>query len=477
MAWRNLGRVKGDTGDTGAQGPQGPQGSQGPQGAQGPAGEGVPTGGTPGQVLKKYADRDYASYWADSYEVPTDGNIGQVLKKYGSNPNQYRWDDESGGGTTPVISATASVDNTSGVPAVSVTKSGTDAAPNFNFAFTGLKGQSGEGKELYYNEVAVVAPADLPDDSYGKALMSIKGTERIVDFTKTVASKIANNMQSKDYTQNSKVVNPLMWRMDNGELQGIGYPSGTVDYTPYSSFETSAQFTVPPHAVLENNQLTMYDSNNSQTSILLINYDQQTASTFSGYITLTDYEINPESTIPIFDTQAHATAWIASGCTVWTGLINVPEEYEYEVVVGSYVDNGSLVEFMFEYDDSTSTWSYTESTVLPTYDDLVATISLNDTLPTTHGVVANVSVANASYVIKNLNPEDGKEIQAFIKFGGTNTMKGDGIWIERTDRFITNLTGIFYNGVFYGVNLPLIYMKTTGLTTPLYMNFVRLDGA
>lgn len=49
-----------------------------------------------------------------------------------------------GTGTVPVITATASVDSTSGTPDVTVTKSGTDANPNFAFDFTGLKGSTGD---------------------------------------------------------------------------------------------------------------------------------------------------------------------------------------------------------------------------------------------------------------------------------------------------------------------------------------------
>lgn len=49
-------------------------------------------------------------------------------------------------GVTPVITATATVDNTSSdTPTCDVTKSGTDAAPTFNFAFHGIKGASGGG--------------------------------------------------------------------------------------------------------------------------------------------------------------------------------------------------------------------------------------------------------------------------------------------------------------------------------------------
>ena len=48
---------------TGMQGPAGPQGPQGEPGPQGPAGQGVPTGGTAGQVLTQSND---GPVWADS---------------------------------------------------------------------------------------------------------------------------------------------------------------------------------------------------------------------------------------------------------------------------------------------------------------------------------------------------------------------------------------------------------------------------
>lgn len=48
-------------------------------------------------------------------------------------------------GPTPVVSATATVTDSQGTPAVEVTKTGTDEAPAFNFAFSGIKGETGEG--------------------------------------------------------------------------------------------------------------------------------------------------------------------------------------------------------------------------------------------------------------------------------------------------------------------------------------------
>ena len=70
---------QGQTGATGATGPQGPQGPTGATGAtgatgpQGPAGEGVPTGGTAGQLLMKSSSTDYDTEWANLiniYNVP-----------------------------------------------------------------------------------------------------------------------------------------------------------------------------------------------------------------------------------------------------------------------------------------------------------------------------------------------------------------------------------------------------------------------
>lgn len=55
---------KGDPGEQGPEGPQGPKGDPGAQGEPGPAGQGVPAGGTTGQVLRKTSGNDYETEWA-----------------------------------------------------------------------------------------------------------------------------------------------------------------------------------------------------------------------------------------------------------------------------------------------------------------------------------------------------------------------------------------------------------------------------
>lgn len=65
--WYDNGVWNGPVGPIGPAGPQGPIGETGPQGPQGPkgdTGEGIPNGGTSGQVLMKNSDTDYDISWS-----------------------------------------------------------------------------------------------------------------------------------------------------------------------------------------------------------------------------------------------------------------------------------------------------------------------------------------------------------------------------------------------------------------------------
>ena len=57
--------LKGEKGQKGEKGPKGEKGLDGKNGLDGEKGEGIPTGGTTGQFLKKKSNTDYEYEWAD----------------------------------------------------------------------------------------------------------------------------------------------------------------------------------------------------------------------------------------------------------------------------------------------------------------------------------------------------------------------------------------------------------------------------
>ena len=155
---------KGEKGDTGSQGPKGDQGdpgSQGPQGEPGPKGD----SGEPFQIRKIYSSVDEmeADYNNPGIEegdfvlINTDDvSDPDNAKLYVKGPTGWQFVTDLSGAQgiqgpqgTPGTPAgfgniTATVDNTTGTPQVSVQADGPNTAKNISFSFTGLKGEKGE---------------------------------------------------------------------------------------------------------------------------------------------------------------------------------------------------------------------------------------------------------------------------------------------------------------------------------------------
>ena len=139
----SFGIPKGDKGDTGEQGPAGQIGPAGADGADGvtptitATAEVDNTTGTPTvQVTKSGTEI------APSFKFSFTGIKGETGAK-GDTGSQGVQGEAGANGVTPSITANATVDDTAGTPNVQVTKQGDDASPTFNFAFTGLKGETG----------------------------------------------------------------------------------------------------------------------------------------------------------------------------------------------------------------------------------------------------------------------------------------------------------------------------------------------
>ena len=154
-----FGIPKGDTGERGSQGPVGPQGQEGPQGERGPAGPQGEKGdkgdkgdtgetgpqGPQGIQGIQGPKGDTGDTGAQGIQGET-GPQGPVGPTGPQGPAGADGTDGINGtdGVTPVISATASVGTATTNPSCIVTKTGTDAAPSFAFAFDGIKGQDGQ---------------------------------------------------------------------------------------------------------------------------------------------------------------------------------------------------------------------------------------------------------------------------------------------------------------------------------------------
>ena len=98
-------------------------------------------------------------------------------------------------GATPSIAVTASVDNTTGTPSVDVTKTGTDEAPAFNFAFTGIKGSDGQ------SIVGPAGPGVPAGGTAGQVLTKVDGTDYNTEWNDPTGGSVSVGNSIQGYCE------------------------------------------------------------------------------------------------------------------------------------------------------------------------------------------------------------------------------------------------------------------------------------
>jgi hypothetical protein len=187
--FENLKGERGVPGPTGESGPQGPSGNDGVTPNITATGSVTNTTGVPSVTITK-TGTDLA---------PTfDFAFTNIKGEQGVQGEAGRNGADGEDGVTPIISATASVDDAVGIPNVVITRSGTDAAPSYDFAFHNLKGTQGnpgEGVPSGGTTGQVLAKQSGTDYDADWETLTVPSTAAEISFDNTGTGMTATDVQ------------------------------------------------------------------------------------------------------------------------------------------------------------------------------------------------------------------------------------------------------------------------------------------
>ena len=264
FAFQNL---KGETGAQGTQGIQGLPGAQGPTGPQGPRGFTGATGAT--------------------------GAQGPA-------------------GDSPIVTASATVDNTTGTPSVSVTKTGSELFPNFAFEFHNLKGPTGAtGSQGPAGETGPAGPAGpglASGGSVGQILYKNGAADYLTDWEDLTADKVAYDNTTSGLTATDAQgaideVNSSLAQLD-GQISTakFGIDSGNKTSYSFTNLHNLDNQGIYKHALVfigaGPTQTTLYAVyiNEHNTNVAFINLSSNTGRTLTGSVSGTTLTITTDST-------------------------------------------------------------------------------------------------------------------------------------------------------------------------------------
>ena len=125
-------------------------------------------------IIEDEEEKGYTLSWENDGELENPDPVNLYNGEKGDKGDKGDTGATGATGATPVITATASVDSTTGTPAVTVTKTGDPETPNINFSFTGLKGADGtDGTDGTDGVTPVITATASVDANTGTPAVSV----------------------------------------------------------------------------------------------------------------------------------------------------------------------------------------------------------------------------------------------------------------------------------------------------------------